>query len=74
MSGESAFVVAGAVVEVLVNGLLRVELANGHRLLGHVARRQRPLVARVEVGAIVTVKLSPGDLSHGRVTLNESKL
>lgn len=74
MSGASAFVVAGAVVEVLVNGLLRVELANGHRLLGHVARRQRPRVAQVNVGAVVTVRLSPGDLSHGRVMLNESKL
>ena len=64
----------GAVVETLPNGLMRVELANGHRLLGHVARRQAPLVERVRVGAVVTVKLSPGDLSHGFVILNESKL
>ena len=74
MSGESAFVVEGAVVETLPNGLLRVELANGHRLLGHVARRQAPLVERVRAGVVVTVKLSPGDLSHGFVILNESKL
>ncbi|MFM8470421.1 MAG: translation initiation factor IF-1 [Limisphaerales bacterium] len=74
MSGESAFVVEGAVVEALPNGLLRVELANGHRLLGHVARRQAPLVGRVKVGAMVTVKLSPGDLSHGFVVLNEQNL
>lgn len=74
MSGESAFLVEGAVVETLPNGLLRLKLANGHQLLGHVARRQRPLVERVKVGAMVTVKLSPGDLSHGYVTLNESKL
>ena len=58
----------------LPNGQLRVELSNGHRLLGHVARRQAPLVERVKVGAMVTVKLSPGDLSHGHVILNESKL
>ncbi len=61
-------------METLPNGLLRVELANGHRLLGHVARRQVPLVERVKVGATVTVKLSPGDLSHGFVILNEGKL
>ena len=61
-------------METLPNGLLRVELANGHRFLGHVARRQAPLVERVKVGAVVTVKLSPGDLSHGFVILNESKL
>lgn len=74
MSGESAFVVEGAVVETLPNGLMRVELANGHRLLGHVARRQAPMVERVKNGAMVTVKLTPGDLSHGFVILNESKL
>jgi len=74
MSGQSAFLVEGSVVETLANGLLLVRLANGHRLLGHVARRQVPLVERVGVGSMVTVKLSPGDLSHGYVTLNESKL
>ena len=74
MSGESAFVVEGAVVATLPNGLLRVELGNGHRLLGHVTRRQSPLVERLKAGAMVTVKLSPGDLSHGFVILNESKL
>ena len=74
MFGESAFVVEGAVVETLPHGLLRVELANGHRLLGHVVRRQAPLVERVKMGAMVTVKLSSGDLSHGLVILNENKL
>jgi len=53
---------------------MRVRLANGHQLLGHLARRQVPLFERVRVGATVAVKLSPGDLSHGHVILNESKL
>lgn len=61
-------------MEALANGLLRVELANGHRPLGHVARRQAALVERVKVGAMVTVKLTPGDLSHGFVVLNENNL
>ena len=61
-------------METLPHGLLRVELANGHRLLGHVKRRQVPLVERVKMGAVVTVSLSPGDLSHGFVILNEEKL
>ena len=61
-------------METLPNGLLRVELANGHRLLGHVKRRQAPLVERVRAGAVVTVSLSPGDLSHGFVILNEEKI
>lgn len=74
MSRESAFIVEGTVVEALPHDLLWVELANRHRVLGHVLRRQAPLVERVKVGAMVTVKLSPGDLSHGLVVLNESKL
>ena len=74
MSGESAFVVEGAVVEALANGLLLVQLTNGHCLLGHVARRQVRLMQRVSSGDKVTVKLSPGDLSHGYVVLNESKI
>ncbi|MEN9572956.1 MAG: Translation initiation factor [Verrucomicrobiota bacterium] len=61
-------------METLPNGLLRVKLGNGHQVIGHVARRQAPLVERVWIGAMVTVKLSPGDLSHGFVILNESKL
>jgi len=74
MSGESPFCVEGLVVETLPNTLVRVELANGHCLLGHVARRQLPLVGRLTLGATVTVKLTPSDLSHGYVILNESKL
>ncbi|MFA6546709.1 MAG: translation initiation factor IF-1 [Limisphaerales bacterium] len=61
-------------METLPNALFRIRLANGHRLLGHVARRQKPLAERVTVGAVVTVRLSPGDLSQGRVILNEHKL
>ncbi|PAW88213.1 MAG: translation initiation factor IF-1 [Pedosphaera sp. Tous-C6FEB] len=74
MSGKFAFSVEGLIVEALPRGLFRVELANGHQVLGHVLRRQAPLVERVKVGAMVTVKMSPGDLSHGLVDLNESKL
>jgi translation initiation factor IF-1 len=72
--GKTAFDVEGTVVEKLPPGLLRIELANGHRLLGHVTRRQASLVQRVRVGAVVTVNLSPGDLSHGYVILNEENL
>lgn len=74
MPEKPAFVVEGAVVETLPSGLCRVELANGHRLLGHVTLNQQPLVKRLTLGSIVLVKLTPGDLSHGRVILNESKL
>lgn len=61
-------------MEKLPSGPFRVELANGHLLLGHVVRKQQPLVKTLAIGAIVMVKLTPGDLTHGLVILNESKL
>ena len=42
MAGEGAFEVEGVVIEALPNGTWRVELANGHRLLGFVAGKAKP--------------------------------
>jgi translation initiation factor IF-1 len=74
MSETPAFVVEGAVVESLPKGAFKVELVNGHQLLGHLTLKQQTLGYRVAIGSIVWVKLTPGDLSHGLVILNESKL
>jgi translation initiation factor IF-1 len=74
MSEIPAFVVEGSVVETLPRGSLIVELANGHQLLGHVTLKQKLIGKRLANGSIVLVKLTPGDLSHGLVILNESKL
>ena len=41
MAGTDAFQVEGVVLEALANGTYRLELANGHRLLGFVAGRAR---------------------------------
>jgi len=54
-------------VEVLGEGLFRAELANGHRLVAHTARRQRAQAAEVAVGDRVRLELSPFDMSVGRV-------
>jgi translation initiation factor IF-1 len=64
--------VAGRVVEALGRGLFRVELANGHRLLGHVSGRQRELAAAILAGDKVTVRLSHYDLSTGCITRKEN--
>jgi len=56
-------------VEVLGEGLFRVELANGHRLVAHTARRQRAQTAKVVVGDKVRLELSPFDMSVGRVLI-----
>jgi translation initiation factor IF-1 len=65
VAGESAFKVEGRVVEVLSAKTFRVELVNGHRLLGFIAGK----AAKVELapGDRVKLELSPYDLSEGRI-------
>jgi translation initiation factor IF-1 len=67
MAREGALQAEGVVVEVLPNTMYRVELANGHRLLGYVSRKARASVAHLAAGDKVRLELSPYDLSVGRV-------
>lgn len=69
MPGTDAFKVEGVVVEALANGTYRVELANGHRLLGFVAGKARVKCAGFKPGTRVKLALSPYDLSQGRIFL-----
>lgn len=59
------------VMEVLGNGQFRVELENGHRVLGHISGKMRKNYIRVTQGDRVTVELSPYDLERGRITFRE---
>ena len=74
MFGKSAFCVEGKIVATLDNSVFVVSLTNGHQMLGHLARVQKPLAKHVKVGDVVTIQLSPCDLSQGRVILKEDKL
>jgi translation initiation factor IF-1 len=56
-------------VEILAATLFRVQLSNGHRLLAHVSGKRRLAFERMTVGDSVTVRMSPYDLSHGRITV-----
>ena len=70
MSGNDAFEVEGVIVEVQANGTYRVELANGHRLLGFVAGKRKQNQVRLATGDRVKLKLSSYDLSAGRILLD----
>jgi translation initiation factor IF-1 len=70
MPGDSAFKVEGVIVEILPNGTYRLDLANGHRLLGFVAGRAKLTVGPLSLGERVMVQLSPFDLSQGRILVN----
>jgi len=67
MSKQDAIEVEGIVMEPLPNGMFRVELDNGHRVLAHVSGKIRMNFIRILPGDKVTVELSPYDLTRGRI-------
>ncbi len=67
MPGAESIRVSGCVVEVLSHRLVRVELENGHRMMGHTTRVTSGLLADAAVGDNVVLEVSTFDLSKGRV-------
>jgi translation initiation factor IF-1 len=68
MPKEEAIQVEGKVLETLPNAMFRVELPNGHKVLAHVSGKMRMYFIKILPGDMVTVELSPYDLSRGRIT------
>jgi len=68
MAKKETIEVEGTVVEPLPNGMFRVELPNGHRVLAHISGKIRLHYIKVLPGDKVLVELSPYDLSRGRIT------
>jgi translation initiation factor IF-1 len=64
----NAVTMDGKVVEALPNAMFRVELDNGHTVLGHLGGKMRKNYIRVLPGDRVVVELSPYDLTRGRIT------
>ena len=58
----------GKVLEVLPNTQFRIELENGHIVLGHVSGKIRMHYIRILPGDKVKVELSTYDLTRGRIT------
>ena len=73
MPGEDGIRLEGVVVEILKEAkLFRVELENGHRLLGHVSVRRQREAAALKPGDKVNLQMSPFDFSTGRIVLEEN--
>jgi translation initiation factor IF-1 len=68
MAKEQAIEVEGLVTEVLPDRNFRVQLQNDHTVLAYLAGRMSRFRIRVMVGDLVTLELSPYDLSRGRIT------
>ncbi|MEK9156509.1 MAG: translation initiation factor IF-1 [Patescibacteria group bacterium] len=75
MTKKDVIEVTGRVTEVLPDSKLRIELENGHLVLGYLSGRMVKNRISVTAGDSVIVELTPYDLMRGRVTrrLNPEK-
>jgi len=67
MARATSLRVQAKVIEALPSAVFRVELENGHQLTTHVSGKMRMHYIRILPGDIVTVEISPYDLSRGRI-------
>ncbi len=68
MAKKEAIEVEGTVLEPLPNGMFRVELPNGHKVLAHISGKIRLHYIKILPGDRVLIELSPYDLGRGRIT------
>ncbi len=61
----------GTVLESLPNALFRVELQNGHVVLGHISGKMRMYYIRIIPGDRVTLEMTPYDLTRGRIVYRQ---
>lgn len=69
MAKKDAIRLEAKVLEALPNAMFRVELENGHQILAHVSGKMRMHFIRILPGDMVTVEMSPYDLTRGRIVL-----
>ncbi|HEV3203808.1 MAG TPA: translation initiation factor IF-1 [Gemmataceae bacterium] len=68
MAKEEPILVQGKVTQSLANTQFRVKLDSGHEVIAHIAGKMRKNFIRILPGDIVTVAISPYDLTKGRIT------
>ena len=68
MAKEDVIEVEGVDVETQPNTTFKVELENGHQILGHISGKLRMNYIKILPGDKVKVELSPYDLTRGRIT------
>ena len=68
MAKEDSIEVQGKVTQSLANTQFRVKLDSGHEIIAHIAGKIRKHFIRILPGDIVTVAISPYDLTKGRIT------
>jgi translation initiation factor IF-1 len=71
MAKEDTIKIEGTVEELLPNMHFRVSLKNGLKVIAYLCGRMRTMNIRVLVGDIVTVEMSPYDLSKARIIFRQ---
>ncbi len=71
MPKEDTIRMDGAVEELLPNMHFRVVLQNGMRVMAHLCGKMRMRNIRVLVGDVVTVEMSPYDLTKARIVYRQ---
>ena len=72
MSKGDAIELRGVVKESLPNTMFRIEIKEGHIILGHLSGKMRRHYIRIVPGDTVRIEVSPYDLTRGRITYRES--
>ena len=68
MAKQDVIELEGTILEALPNVMFKVELENGHVILGHISGKMRMNYIKILPGDKVVVQVSPYDLSRGRIT------
>ena len=68
MSKDDEIELEGTVVESLPNTMFKVDIGNGHVILATISGKLRMNYIRILPGDKGTVRMSPYDLTRGRIT------
>jgi len=74
MAKEQAIEAEGIIKETLPNAMFRVEVEIGdniHEVLAHISGKMRMHFIKILPGDVVTLEISPYDLSRGRITYRQ---
>ena len=68
---DSSVEIQGKIVKILPGSLYRVQLENGLEVLGHLSGKMRKNNIKITLGDLVSIEMSPYDLTKGRITYRQ---
>jgi translation initiation factor IF-1 len=66
-ASDNVVEVEGKIIAVLPGTMFRVELTNGHHVLGHISGKLRKHFIKITVGDTVKMEMSPHDIEKARI-------